>query len=114
MSAEGFDSVDPRVRDGHAVYLRGRVSGRVFRVSPVRDPGQPRLWCLLVERCLSATTPITRGDAVIGTAASPREEALAELHELEKDPTTWLGQKHHRALRTWLRDHEPAATVRDG
>ena len=114
MSDEGFDAVDTRVRDGHAVYLRGRLSGRLFRVSPVRDPGQPRLWCLLIERCVSATTPVTRADAVIGTTAATREEALAELQDLEKDPTKWLGQQRHRALRTWLREREPAAAVGDG
>lgn len=114
MTVEGFDVVDSRVRDGQAVYLRGRLSGRVFRVSPVRDPVQPRLWCLLVERCLAATTPVSRDDAVIGTAAATREEALSSLRDLEKNPTEWLGQQGHRALRTWLREHELAASVGDG
>jgi hypothetical protein len=113
MNDDGFEAVDTRVRDGHAVYLRGRRSGRVFRISPVRDPVQPRLWCLLVERCASAAVPITRGDAVIGTVAATKEEALTALRELEKNPTQWLGQRDHRALRAWLRDRELTASTAD-
>jgi hypothetical protein len=102
VSAEGFDTLESRVQEGHALYLRGRVSGRLFRFSPVRDPAQPRLWCLLVERCETPGITGRRGEAVIGPGGLTREEAQIALRELGANPTKWLGQPDHRRLRSWL------------
>jgi hypothetical protein len=104
VSAEGFEVLESRAQEGHALYLRGSLSGRLFRFSPVRDPAQPRLWCLLVERCVTAGITGRREEAVIGPGGMTREEAQAALRELGANPAKWLGQPRHRALQVWLRD----------
>jgi hypothetical protein len=103
VTAEGFDTLESRAQEGHALYLRGRVSGRLFRFSPVRDPAQPRLWCLLVERCETPGIAGRRSEAVIGPGGLTREEAQIALRELGANPTKWLGQPRHRRLQSWLR-----------
>jgi hypothetical protein len=102
MNAEGFDAVEHRPPEGHAVYVRGRLSGRIFRVSPARDPAQPRLWCLLVERCVAAGVNGHRTAAVIGTEAMTREQVLGTIEAVRANATEWLGQPEHRALYGWL------------
>jgi hypothetical protein len=103
VASEGFETLESRAQEGHAVYLRGSLSGRLFRVSPVRDPAQPRLWCLLIERCATTGVNGLREEAVLGTEAMPREEVLGALNELRANPAKWLGQPRRKSLRVWLR-----------
>jgi hypothetical protein len=106
VNGEGFDTLESRAQEGYALYLRGRVSGRLFRISPVRDPVQPRLWCLLVERCETPGIAGRRSEAVIGPGGLTREEAQIALRELGANPTQWLGQPRYRRLQSWLRGDE--------
>jgi hypothetical protein len=110
----GFDLVAHHPQEGHAIYLRGRLGGSVIRVSPARDPAQPRLWCLLVEHRGTVGPIGQRLGAVIGPGGLTREEALAALSDLAADPATWLGRSRRRRLRAWLRREtgEPTASSR--
>jgi hypothetical protein len=109
----GFDVVVPRAPEGHALYLRGRLGGGVVRVSPARDPAQPRFWCLLVEHRGAVGPGGQRLGAVLGPGGLTREEAHAALGELAADPAAWLGRSRHRRLRAWLRSEagEPSAAA---
>ena len=109
VSGEGFDPVELRAQDreGQALYLKGRRSGRLFRVSAVRDPAQPRLWCLLVERFSAVGIDGVPGRGVIGAGGLGREAVNAALREVGTDPAAWLGQPRHGRLRDWLRRDEP-------
>ena len=101
--AGGFDLVSNSVQEGHALYLRGRLGGGVIRVSPARDPAQPRFWCLLVEHRGSVGPGGQRLAAAIGPGGLTREEARLALGDLAADPAAWLGRPRHRRLRAWLR-----------
>lgn len=103
IGQEGFDLVELRTAEGHALYLKGRISGHIFRFSLARDPAQARLWCLFVERCAAVGTIGQRLDGVIGPGRLTREEALTALQELAADPTKWLGQRRRQPLLAWLR-----------
>ena len=102
MSAEAFDVVELRAQEGHALYLKGHDSGRLFRLSLVRDPAQPRLWCLLVERCAAVGVNGRRLEAVLGPGGLTREEALSALEALATNPGDWLGDPRQRQLHGWL------------
>ena len=114
MSAETFDLVEWRSQEGHALYLKGHDSGRLFRLSLVRDPAQPRLWCLLVEHCAAVGVNGRRLAAVLGPGGLTREEALTALQELGANPTSWLEEPRHRQLCGWLcREAVAAVEVAD-
>ena len=109
----GFDVVPHHTQEGHALYLRGRLGGGVVRVSPARDPAQPRFWCLLVEHRGAVGPGGQRLAAAIGPGGLTREEARTALSDLAADPAAWLGRTRHRRLRAWLRREtgEPAALI---
>jgi hypothetical protein len=109
VSAEAFDIVEMRAQEGHALYLKGHDSGRLFRLSLVRDPAQPRLWCLLVERCATIGVNGRRLEAVLGPGGLTREEALTALHELGTNPANWLGDPRQRQLHGWLCSDAPGS-----
>lgn len=105
--AEGFELSKSPTPEGHALYLKGRVSSRVFRVSLARDPAQPRSWCLFVEHRASVGVPGRRTDAVIGPGRLTREDALEELRALEANPNAWLGDGRRGKLLDWMRTRPP-------
>ena len=105
--AEGFELGKSPTPEGHALYLKGRVSGRVFRVSLARDPAEPRSWCLFVEHRASVGVPGRRTDAVIGPGRLTRENALVELQSLEENPNAWLSDGRRGKLLDWMRTRPP-------
>jgi hypothetical protein len=104
---EGFELGKSPTPEGHALYLKGRVSGRVFRVSLARDPAEPRSWCLFVEHRVSVGVPGRRTDAVIGPGRLTRENALVELQAIEANPNAWLSDGRRGKLLDWMRTRPP-------
>lgn len=92
-----------RTPEGHALYLKGSVSERVFRVSLARDPAESRLWCLFFEQRASVGAVGGNFGAVIGPGRLSQFDALACLKELAEDPTTWLNDRRRARLLAWLR-----------
>ena len=110
---EGFELGKSPTPEGHALYLKGRVSGQVFRVSLARDPAEPRSWCLFVEHRASVGVPGRRTDAVIGPGRLTREDALKELGAIEANPNAWLSDGRREKLLDWMRTRPPAEAPPD-
>lgn len=99
-----FDVVEPRPPEGLALYLRPDQSRWLFRVTPARDPSQPRLWCLRIDRC-ARTGPLPHDDLAslfVAARGMTRDQLMETLRDLRADPSAWLGQNSHRDLRRWL------------
>ncbi len=111
--SEGFELGKSSTPEGHALYLKGRVSGRVFRVSLARDPAEPRSWCLFVEHRASMGVPGHRTDAVIGPGRLTREDALDALRSIESNPNAWLSDRRRGKLLDWMRTRPPAEAPPD-
>lgn len=103
FAGECFDVAQMRTPEGHALYLKGRISERVFRVSLARDPAETRLWCLFVEQRGSVGAVGGNFGAVIGPGRLTQSDALACLKELAEDPQAWLGDTRRSRLLAWLR-----------
>jgi hypothetical protein len=103
--AEVFDIVEPRTPEGLVLYLRARESQRLFRVAPVRDPDQPRLWCFRVDWC-ARPGPIggagDRAELCVAARGMTREQLMEALQLLRESPEAWLGESRQRDLRRWL------------
>ncbi len=100
---EGFDVAQMRTPEGHAIYLKGSVSERVFRVSLARDPAESRLWCLFVEQRASVGSVGGNHGAVIGPGRLSQSDALACLRDLAADPSAWLSDLRRERLLAWIR-----------
>ena len=88
--------------DAFSFLLRARVTGRLYRVTPTRDPHQPRFWCVMVYRC----TPGGLGDPSeqpwIGPGGMRREELPDAMEAIRADVGAWLAAADRRDLRRWL------------
>jgi hypothetical protein len=104
MNTAAFEVAPLRVPEGMIVYLKHLESAWVFRIMPIRDPDQPRLWCLRLEACaapsLSArTAPF---DPYYTALAMTREQLAETLTSLRTRTATWIDDPAQRDLRRWL------------
>jgi hypothetical protein len=87
--------------------LKPRHGARLYRIVPVRDPEQPRFWCLIVLRCSRAGAVEAHEDPwVIGTGLT-REQLPHVLAEIQGDLDAWLEDETRQELRAWLLEQLP-------
>ncbi len=97
-----IDVVDSRDREGFGFLIKARESGRLFRVRPVRDPSQPRFWCVMVYRCMPGGAAEPGERPWVGEGGLTRDELPTVLAEMRADIATWLARDQCRELRRWL------------
>ena len=94
--------IEPRTAGGLGVFLRIGGEARLTRVAPVRDPRQPRFWCLAAFECSSCGIPVS-GDAIwAGFWGSPQTGLADILASIRKDAAAWLAREECHELRTLL------------
>ena len=93
--------VSPRP-DAFSFLLRARVTGRLYRVTPTRDPHQPRFWCVVVYRCSPGGLPDGSERPWVGPCGLRREDLKETLGTIRADPGAWLAEAPHAALRAWM------------
>ena len=74
----------------------------------MRDPRQPRFWCVVVFRLSAAGLADEAERPWVGPGGLHREELKETLGSIRADPSAWLAEPDHRALRAWMLD--PDAT----
>jgi len=94
--------VAPRGPEGFGFFVRARATGQVYRISPARDPRQPRFWCLLVTRCSSAGVADPSERPWLGAGGMTRDELPEALAAIRADVGGWLAQDACGELRAWL------------
>jgi hypothetical protein len=94
--------------EGIGFQLKERASQRLYRIAAARDPGQPRLWCVLVYRCGPGGVPDAAERPWLGTAGMAREDVATTLAGMRADIDAWLARDECGELRAWLL--APAAT----
>lgn len=103
--------VESRGPEGFGFFVKARSSGQVYRISPARDPRQPRFWCLLVTRCSSAGVADPAERPWLGAGGMTREELPEALAAIRADVGRWLAQDACRELRDWVLSAPPRASV---
>ena len=107
METPRIEAIELRGSAGLGVYLRVGDDQRLFRVAPVRDPRQPRFWCLAAFECSSCGIPLT-GDAIwAGWWGSASGELPGLLDALRRSDTTWPPDADGQALRKVLLQPRP-------
>jgi hypothetical protein len=104
MSAGAFEIVAARVPQGLGVLVRSHAAGTLFRITPVRDPDQPRFWCLRIDRCLRTGFVDPAAPSCLTEGGLTRDSLMEVLAAIRGDVNGWLSHAGRQALRRWLGD----------
>ena len=107
MSDCVVEVVELRGNGGLGVFLRAGDDQRLFRVAPVRDPNQPRFWCLAVFACSACGIPESGTAIWAGAWGSSQGDLTGLLDEIKADATAWVTAEHRGALRAKLMQPRP-------
>jgi hypothetical protein len=94
---------------GITVQMRG--TGAHFRIQPVRDPRQPRFWCVSVRQCSADGALDNAGLAWIDRPSTTRAELAATIDAIRDDVGGWLANPARNALCRWLLTADPLPTA---
>jgi hypothetical protein len=99
--------IELRGNGGLGVFLRVGDDQRLYRVAPVRDPNQPRFWCLAAFECSSCGIPVSGSAIWAGWWGSSPGELPALLDSIKADAEVWLAEKECAGLRHLLQQPRP-------
>jgi hypothetical protein len=103
--------IELRGSGGLGVFLRVNDDQRLFRVAPVRDPNQPRFWCLAAFECSSCGIPVSGAAIWAGWWGSSHGELPAILDTIKADAAVWLREEQCASLRRLLLQPRPPLTL---
>ncbi len=111
MEEPQIQVIELRGSGGLGVFLRIGDDQRLFRVAPVRDPNQPRFWCLAAFECSSSGIPVS-GEAIwAGWWVSTQGELPAIYDTIKADAAVWLLEEQCAGLRRVLLAPRPPLTL---
>jgi hypothetical protein len=102
-----IEAVELRGAGGLGVFLRVGSDQRLYRVAPVRDPQQPRFWCLAVFACSACGIPETGSAIWAGWWGSTQGELPGLLDAIKADAGAWLAEEQCLSLREKLLQPRP-------
>ncbi|HYO28973.1 MAG TPA: hypothetical protein VER37_00210 [Thermomicrobiales bacterium] len=100
--------VVPRGTGTLEVFLRVGADPRLYRVMPLRDPEQPRYWCLAVVACAPSGSPESADPLWAGAWGMAWGDVPVALAAIRGDAATWLAGNGQAGLRARLRERHPA------
>jgi hypothetical protein len=83
----------------------------LYRVAPVRDPNQPRFWCLAAFECSSCGIPVTGAAIWAGSWGSSQQELSGLLETIRADAEEWLAAEECVGLREKVLAPRPPLTL---
>ncbi|MCC6314958.1 MAG: hypothetical protein IT337_13205 [Thermomicrobiales bacterium] len=101
--SDAVQIVEQRGANGLGLFFRYGSDERLYRIAPLRDPGQPRFWRLAVFACTASG--LCRLDEPLWASARQltRDEVNATLGTIRDDATEWLAGEPRADLRAYLR-----------
>jgi hypothetical protein len=107
MEDKSVHVIELRGSGGLGLFLRVGDEARLFRVAPVRDPNQPRFWCLAAFECSSCGIPVTGTAIWAGAWGSAHHELSGLLDTIKDDAEGWLAEAECAKLRALLMQPRP-------
>ena len=111
MEDKRIQAIELRGAGGLGLFLRVGTDQRLFRVAPVRDPNQPRFWCLAAFECSSCGIPVTGTAIWAGAWGSAHHELSGLLEAIKEDTNAWLAQDECANLHALLLQPRPPLTL---
>ena len=94
--------VEERNADAYGFTVKVLANGLLHRILPVRDPHQPRFWCVVVFRCSPGGIPDASEQPWVGLGGLRREE-LKENDECDPRRSVVMARRTaHGQLRDWM------------
>ena len=87
-----IDVIAPRAPEGLSIVLKPHHGARLYRIVPVRDPNQPRFWCLIVLRCNRSGAVEAGEEPWIISRGLNRDQLTAVLFDIHYYFIVWLAQ----------------------
>lgn len=109
--SEALEVLPTRAESKFGINLKVRDSGAQFRLTPTRDPHQPRFWCVSVRRCSPGGMLDTTGPIWIDRPGRSRTEVAEAIETIRIDIGSWLATPPRRDLCRWLLTATPAPTA---
>jgi hypothetical protein len=106
-------SITEHLRGAYGFIMKSAENGSLFRVLPLRDPEQPRFWCVVVVRCLPGGETDRSHPAWIGRRGLRREELSEIMESIRGNLELWLAEPTQKAIRHWVMTPGAAAGVID-
>ena len=94
--------VAEHVAGAYGFTMKTAVNEFLHRVLPLRDPDQPRFWCVVVVRCTPGGLPDRSQLPWVGQRGLRREELSEAMEAIRSDLSAWLAQPEQTALREWV------------
>lgn len=79
--------------------MKTAANDYLHRVLPLRDPEQPRFWCIVVVRCTAGGLPDRSEPPWIGLRGLRREELAEAMGAIRANLSVWLSQPAQARLR---------------
>ena len=109
--SDALELLPTKAESKFGISLKIRESGTQFRFAPVRDPNQPRLWCVSVRRCSPGGMLDTAGPVWIDRPGQSRTDVAELIETIRADIGNWLAIPLRRNLCHWLLTATPAPTA---
>lgn len=100
----------PQHAAGLCLYFHTGDKRRLYRLAPVRDPRQPRLWGFAVFPCLQSGQADLAGAIWCGGWGASRTDLETVLAGVRADADGWLAGDERAGLREALRTAPPSAS----
>lgn len=108
--AAAFEIVDRQQPGAYGFSVRVAATGRLYRITPARDPHEPRFWCVVVYRCTPGGLPDAAERPWLGRAGLRRDELAGVMTAIRDDVGGWLAAMPSPALAQWfLAPPDPSA-----
>ena len=97
-----IEIVEERNADAYGFTVKVHANGLLHRILPVRDPHQPRFWCVVVFRCSPGGVPDEAERPWVGPGVLRREDLKEIMGAIRANPSSWLAKTAHGQLRDWM------------
>lgn len=109
--SEELELIPSRSESKFGINIKVRESGTLFRLAPIRDPHQPRLWCVSIRRHAPGGMLESSGPVWIDRPGRSRTDIAELIETIRTDIGAWLATSSRRELCHWLLTATPAPTA---
>jgi hypothetical protein len=89
-------------QQGAGFSFKVQATGALFRCQVMRNPNQPRFWCITIYLCLDGGSPDKEQPRWLSNDRFTREEMPAALEAVQSNLTGWLADTSRKDLRKWI------------
>jgi hypothetical protein len=94
--------VAEHVTGAYGFTMKTGANEFLHRVLPLRDPDQPRFWCVVVVRCTPGGLPDRSQPPWVGRRGLRREDLSETMEAIRANLSAWLALPEQIALREWV------------